>query len=540
MHSVSTVLLLLAAVTAMAVAARRINVPYPTVMVVGGLLIGLFPALPSVHLDPEIFFTLFLPPLLYAAAWQTSWREFRANLRPITLLATGFVIVTTCAIAWLGHAFVPGMTWPAAFALGAVVSPPDAVAATAIARPLGLPERIVTILEGESLVNDAAALTLYRVAVAAAVTGAFSLSWAVAQGLVAVAGGIAMGLLLGWLVVQIHKRLDDPLVETVITLLCSYAAFIPTEAIHCSGVLAVVTMGLFVSRRSNWIFSPATRLQAMSVWQITIFMLNGLVFVLVGLELPDVIATIHASGERTPQLILWAAELCVALVLVRMAWVFPAAYFPQLISRKLRERDPMPSWKAIFFIAYAGMRGADSLAAALAIPLTVASGALFPRRSLIIFLTFTSILATLVLQSLSLAPLIRWLNFEPEGEKGQCEEWEARLRAARAALKRIEDLEAKAKNGADHDGPTLQRLRTQYEQRIQRMSTAVEEEKSGRCAPVAEMEWSTYRLVLSAERDAVADLRDTDVIGDSVMHQIEWDLDLEESRIIAAEARTAV
>ncbi|MBV8781357.1 MAG: Na+/H+ antiporter, partial [Phycisphaerae bacterium] len=464
MTSVSTILVLLAAVTAMAIAARRAKLPYPAVMVIGGLLIAWVPKLPHLALSPDVFFTLFLPPLLYAAAWQTSWRDFKLNLRPILLLAIGFVVFTTVVVAAFAHWLVPGMPWAAALALGAIVSPPDAAAASATASLLRVPRRLITILEGESLVNDASGLTLYKLAVAAAVTGTFSWSNAIWTGASSVGLGVGLGLIIGWLIMRLHRLMNDPLQETVITLLSPFAAFIVAEHLHGSGVLAVVTMGLFISRHSHAIFAPTTRLQAYSVWNTTEFVFNGLVFVLIGLQLPIVVSHFQEGDLSRATLLMWSGGLCVVVVLVRMAWVFPASYLPHLLARILGRRDPMPSWKIVFLVAYTGMRGATSLAAALALPLFIAGGAEFPRRNLIIFFSFVVILATLVVQSLTLPPIIRALGIKPDREN-QCEEWEARLRASEAALERVKQLEGECTGSDAVRKRTLRGLRNRYEAR---------------------------------------------------------------------------
>lgn len=535
MHTVPTVLTLLAGVTALAVLARRLSLPYPAVMVVGGLAVAFIPRLPRVELSPDVFFTLFLPPLLYASAWDTSWREFKANLRPISLLAIGFVAVTTVSVGWLAHWAVPGMTWPAALALGAIVSPPDAVAASAVAGQLGLPMRIVTILEGESLVNDASGLTLYRLAVATAVTGSFSIGSAVGMGTWAVVGGIALGLGMGWVAMRVHRAMEDPLIETVVTLLTPYAGFIVAEEVHASGVLAVVTMGLYVSRHSHEIFSPATRLFARGTWEVAEFVLNGLVFTLLGLQLPEIVDRIRdAADVSVLQMVGWALGLSVVLVAVRALWVFPATYLPRMLVPAVRRRDPTPPWRNVFLVAYIGMRGATSLAAAMALPMTIDSGGPFPRRSVIIFLTFAAILSTLVVQSLTLPTIVRWLGVRVEGDESQCEEWDARLRAARAALARITELESAA---ADHDGQrrTLERLKARYAERVDRLALVDADESAGRCATEAEVEVEVYRGVIEAERATVIQLRDTAQIGDEVRRRIEYDLDLECARLTSIE-----
>ena len=522
--------MLLAIVTAMAIAARRARLPYPAVMVVAGLLIAWVPRLPHLTLSPDVFFTLFLPPLLYAAAWQTSWRDFKFNLRPILLLAIGFVVFTTVIVAWLAHWLIPDMSWAAAFALGAIVSPPDAIAATAVAKTLHIPRRLVTVLEGESLVNDASALTLYKLAIIAASTGTFSWSHAAIIGTLGVVVGIAFGLALGWLIMRLHHQLDDPLQETIITLLSPFAAFIAAEHFHGSGVLAVVTMGLFVSRHSHEIFEPATRLHAYSVWQTAEFVFNGLVFVLIGLQLPIVVEHIRATDTPMPTVILWTIGLCVVVVIVRMAWVFPASYIPRLLVKSIREKDAAPSWQIVFVVAYTGMRGATSLAAALALPITLANGEDFPRRNLIIFFAFSVVVATLVIQSLTLPTIIRMLKIAPD-HANEFEEWQARLRASQAALDRVNDL---ASDPARIESPvrtrTLQGLRKRYEARILRFSSVPNDPNNH--APENLVDDQVYRDVLGVERLAIVKLRDEDVISDEVLRRIVEELDLDESRII--------
>ncbi len=534
MHTVPTVLILLAGVTALSVLARRLGLPYPAVMVVGGLAVAFIPGLPRVQLSPDVFFTLFLPPLLYASAWDASWRDFKQNLRPILLLAFGFVAFTTVSVGWLAHLAVPGMGWAAALALGAIVSPPDAVAATAVAGRLGLPRRIVAILEGESLVNDASGLTLYRLAVMAAVTGHFSAGPAIGEAVWAIVGGVGVGLGVGWVAMRIHRSLEDPLVETVVSLLTPFAGFIPAEAMHASGVLAVVTMGLYVSRHSHEIFSPATRLHAVGAWETVVFVLNGLVFTLLGLQLPATMEAIRAYGESPGQLLTWAVGLSAVLVVVRALWVFPAAYIPRAIFPSIRRREARPPWQSVFLVAYIGMRGATSLAAALALPLAMSSGEPFPQRGLILFLTFSAILFTLVAQSLSLPLVVRWIGIHEASGEDKCEEWDARLRAARAALGRIDELEATVQ----HDGQrkTLERLRNRYQERVGRLAGADEAEAAGRCATEAEVEVSVYRGVIEAERAAVIELRNASQIGDEVRRRIEYDLDLECARLTSIEA----
>src|SRR5580692_5897594 len=365
---------LLIAVAVIALLARKLHIPYPILFLIGGLLIGLliglFPELPKVRLNPELVFLFFLPPLLFPAALFTSWRDFRANLRPISLLAIGLVLFTTVAVAFLAYYFMD-LPLATGFVLGAIISPPDAIAATAIADRLNVPRRIVTILEGESLVNDATALVAYRFAVVAVLSGSFSLAHASGQFFVVAIGGILVGLAVGWLAQQFHKRVDDAPIEITVSLLTPFAAYLLAERLKVSGVLAVVTAGLYLGRRMPELLTFKTRLQGGPVWEMVEFLLNGFVFILIGLQLPEVL---HAlSGHEIPihQLVWYALLISLAVILIRILWVFPATYLPRLLSKKIHERDPYPSWRHVTIISWTGMRGVVSLAAALALPLTI-------------------------------------------------------------------------------------------------------------------------------------------------------------------------
>src|SRR6266481_6411757 len=335
---------LLVAIVALATLATRLRLPYAVLLVLGGLLLGFVPGLPTITLNPELVLVLFLPPLIYSSAWLTSWREFRTSLRPILQLSLGLVLVTTLVIAVVAHA-IAGLSWPVAFVLGAVVSPTDAVAASAIAKQLGLPRRIVTIIEGESLVNDATGLVAYRFAVAAVVTGVFSLGEASLQFVVVSVGGIALGLVAGWSLSYVHRWLDNPPLEITVTLVTPFAVYLlGEEVLHVSGVLATVTTGLYLTWRAPTFFSSGTRLQAEAVWETLIFLLNGLVFILIGLQLPGILATLNTTiARRSPILLVWdAALVSLTVILVRLVWAFTQALLPRLLSRRLRERDPYP------------------------------------------------------------------------------------------------------------------------------------------------------------------------------------------------------
>jgi CPA1 family monovalent cation:H+ antiporter len=418
MNPIETILALLVAVAALAWVAARVGVAYPILLVLGGLAIGFVPGLPQVALNPDYVFVLFLPPLLYYAALLTTWRDFRANLRPISLLAVGLVIFTTVLVAAAAHYLIPGLSWAAAFVLGAIVSPPDAVAATAVTQRLRVPRRIVVILEGESLVNDATALVAYRFAIAAAAAGTFSLGGAGLEFVKVAVGGVAVGYAVGVAVAWIRQRLGDDSVESIVSLLTPYAAYLPAERMHVSGVLAVVTTGIYLSRRLPMISSARVRLRMYATWETLVFLLNGLIFILIGLQLRGILERLRADDQPLGQLIAYAAAISAVAIAVRMLWVFPATYLPRLLSRRLRERDPSPPVGNVFVVAWTGMRGIVSLAAALAVPLKIpGTETPFPGRDLILFITFGVILATLVVQGLTLPPVIRWFKLTEDGEE---------------------------------------------------------------------------------------------------------------------------
>ncbi len=524
MHEIELALGLLVAVAALATLARRIGVPYPIVLVLGGLALGLVPGLPSIELDPEIVFLIFLPPLLYQAAVFTSLRDFKANLQPIALLSVGLVVFTTLVVGVVAHLAIEGLPWAAAFALGAIVAPPDAVAATAIVQRLGVPRRIVTILEGESLVNDATALVAYRFAVAAAVTGAFSI-WEAGIGFVVVAlGGIAIGLAAGWLVSQLRRRLDDPPVEITISILTPFAAYLPAEALHVSGVLAAVSCGLYVGWHLPHLTTSEMRIQAQAVWRMLVFLLNGFIFILIGLQLPSIVSELT---QPLPTLLWYAGLVSLTVILARIVWVFAATYVPHGLNHDTHDGHTHPGWQNVSIVAWTGMRGVVSLAAALALPFSTLSGEPFPGRQMILFLTFTVILATLVLQGLCLPPIIRWLGVASDGSHER-EEVRARAEATEAALERIRELAAEWPSHRE----LVDQLESQYQHR-ERHAPSAEAERTEE----EDQELHEHRLirqaVLDAEREALLELRGRGVISDEVLHRVERDLDLDELRLEA-------
>jgi Na+/H+ antiporter len=516
---------MLLAVAALAWLARRLHIAYPILFVIGGLALALIPGVPRVTLNPELVFLFFLPPLLFPAALFTPWRDFRENLRPISLLAVGLVLITTVAIAFLAHHFM-NLPLAAGFVLGAIVSPPDAIAATAIADRLRVPRRIVTVLEGESLVNDATALVAYRFAIAAVATGAFSLSHAGLKFLIVCFGGIAFGLFIGCLAAAFHKRVQDAPIEITVSLLTPFAAYLPAERLGISGVLAVVTSGLYLGWRLPEITDFQTRLDARPVWDVVEFILNGLVFILIGLQLPTVVQATSSDHLPKSQLVTYALIISLAVIVVRVAWVFPATYLPRFLSKRLRKRDPYPSWKHVTIVAWTGMRGVVSLAAALALPLKRNDGSPFPGRDLILFLSFVIILATLVVQGLSLPPLIRWLGVEDD-DSLEKEEREARLAANQAALARLQEIAEKDPAKAD----ALKRLRIEYEDRIRQLDVT-EANRSDRHLRLFSAEYERLsREGLKQERATILQLRNKDVINDEVLRRIQQDIDLAEARL---------
>jgi monovalent cation/hydrogen antiporter len=513
---------ILVAVALLLVAAQFVRVPYPILLVVGGLGLSFVPGIPTVELPPDLVLVAVLPPLLYGLAFFTSLRDLRENVGPISLLAFGLVLTTVLAVAAVAHEMIPGLGWPQAFVLGAIVSPTDPTAATAIAERVGLPRRLVSLIEGESLVNDGTALVAYKFAVAAVLTGSFSLADAAGSFVWNVIGGIAIGLGVGYLIRQLRRRLDDPPIEITISLLSGYFAYLPAQAAGVSGVLAAVTVGLYMGWHTPELTTAQTRLQGIAVWEILFFVLNSLLFALVGLQLPGILDAL--SGRSTGTLIGYAALVTAAVVAARFIWVYPGTYVTAFMRRKGRQ-IPNPA-KSATVLAWSGMRGAVSLAAALALPLTTDAGRPFPDRALIIFLTFSVILGTLVIQGLSLPAVVQALGLEDDG-RAEKEESKARLYAAEAALARLEEL-------AEEDWvreDTLERLRGLFGFRRERFRSRFDPESDGAVEDRSVAFQRLMRELLDAEREAVLELRRNRRIDDDVMRRVIRDLDLEEARL---------
>jgi monovalent cation/hydrogen antiporter len=519
LHEIEPLLLaLIVAVAGLSVLARVVRVPYPILLVLGGLVIGFVPGMPEVTLPPELVLVAFLPPLLYWSGFFASPRDLRADARTISLLAVGLVLATTAAVAVAAMAMVDGMTWPVAFALGAIVSPTDPLAASAIGRRLGVPRRLLTVLEGESLVNDATALVAYRVAVAAAVTGSF-VAWQAGLRFVAgAAGGVVIGLLVGWLVAEVRRRLDDPVVEIVVSVFTGYAAYLPAELLDVSGVLAAVTTGLYVGWRAPQLATAPTRLLGFSFWEVLVYLANAVLFILVGLQLRPILEQL--AGTSVAVLLAQGALVSGVVVGVRLAWGFSVPYLIRLLDRRPSQVMRRVGAKGRLLLGWSGMRGAVSLAAALALPLD------FPLRDLILFLTFSVILVTLVVQGLTLPALIRRLRFE-EDDSEEREEVQGRLAATYAALDRLEELAGEDWTRDD----TIERLHGLYEFRRRRLKArgGYLEDDGAEDRSLAYQR--LLRELLEAQRRAIVRLRNEGQISSDVMHRIERELDLEDSRL---------
>ncbi|MFB7785666.1 Na+/H+ antiporter [Streptomyces vinaceus] len=499
-------------------AARWTRVSAPLLLVAAGLMASYVPGVPSYALDPHIVLPLLLPPLLYTAAVDSSYLDLRANIRPVALLSVGYVLFATVAVGYVAYLAVPGLSLPVALVLGAVIAPPDAVAATAIARKLGLPHRITTILQGESLVNDATAITAYKVALAAAV--GVSAGWAggIAEFLLASVGGVGVGLVLMVPIHHLRKRLREPLLQNTLSLLIPFVAYAAAERVHASGVLAVVVVALYLGHR-NWQVDFATRLQEEAVWRMIAFILESVVFALIGLQLPVVLKGLgEYEGWHAAT---YALVVFVAVVVARFVWVFPATFLPRL-SGRIREKEPDTNWKSPVIVGWAGMRGVVSLAIAFSVPISV------PHRNLILFLTFTTVIGTLVVQGLTLPPLIRLLRLPTRDAQAETlAEAQAQSEASRAAEDRLAELLAEPENALPP--PLAERLRTVMERR----RNAVWERLGEVNAVTGESADDVYRRLagemIASEREVFVTLRDQRRIDDEMLRSLLRRLDLEEA-----------
>jgi Na+/H+ antiporter len=516
-HGEVQLLALLAAVGALLALAPALRLPLPILLVLGGVAMSFIPGLPHVALPPDVVLVAVLPPLLYSGAFFTSLRDLRQNKRPIALLAFGLVATTMAAVAIVAHRWI-GLPWAVAFTLGAVVSPTDALAATEIASRLGAPRRVVSLIEGESLVNDGTALVLYKAAVGAAVGGTFSLLDTSGRVVLNVVGGIAIGLAVGWVVRQVRRRLDEPPIEVALAVLSGYLAYLPAAAAGVSGVLAAVTVGVYMGWHTPELTNERTRLAGDAFWDILVFLVNALLFVLVGLQLRRIVDAL--SGLSSLQLAGYAALVCATVIVTRIVCVPIFAYLPRWAFRAIRERDPYPPWQYPVLISWAGIRGAVSLAAALALPTD------FPDRELIVFLAFAVIVATLVLQGLTLPTLLEALGVGDDGS-AEREDAKARIKAAEAALARLEELVADGVVRPD----TAERVRGAFGFRRDRFRARLTDGDDGAIEQQSAAYQRVMRELLAAEQAAVVALRNNGLIDDSVMQRVQRDLDLEAARL---------
>ncbi len=513
---IELILLLMVGALMLVLLAQRLRIAYPIALVLGGLAIAFIPGLPRVHLEPDVVFSLFLPPLLFSSAYFMPWEEFRFNLRPIMLLAVGLVLATATAVAFLCQAL---FDWPLAvgFVLGAIISPPDAVAASAVAQRLPIPRRVITVLEGESMVNDAVGLVLLKFAVMAVVTGQFSTMDVGGEFLKLSIGGVVWGLAAAYLAKQFQERLCDPETIAVFSLFVPFACYLPAEHMGFSGVLAAVAGGMYFGYHSHDSFSPATRLQANAIWSAWLFLLNGLVFILIGLQLPAILQEIATYSAWS--LFVSASAVSGVVIVVRILWVFPATYLPRALSARLRRHDPYPSWRNVTVISWCGMRGIVSLAAALALPLSIDGGGDFPHRALILFLAFSVILVTLVVQGLTLTPLIKALGLSEE--VAEEEVMEARRLSLEAALIEIDKL---AREGElSEAGVSLLRQRYRHMLRVLDESDEEAGDLQGHSRLIG--------VALTAERRILRELMRNGVISDNIFRRLDRDLDLQFARL---------
>jgi Na+/H+ antiporter len=517
-HMEAVIISLLVAVAFLSALATQLGIPYPILLVVGGLGLGFVPGIPDVRLQPDLVLVVFLPPLLYSAAFFADLRALRADARSITLTSTVLVAVTATAVAFTAHAVVEGLPWAVAFALGAIVAPTDPVAATQILRRFDVPPRLVNMIEGEALINDASALVLYRISVAAITGGAFSLADAGLRFVASAAGGVAIGLVVAVIIRELRSRLDDPPVEITLSLLSGYAAYIPADALHASGVVAAVTTGIAVGWWAPGMATPAVRQQGFALWSLLTFLLNALLFVLIGLQLPAILDGL--SGESVGFLLATAAAVSAVVIVTRIVWAMLTPLVIRALDRRRSQVARRVGWRPRLVSAWSGMRGAVSLAAALALPATT------PQRDLVVFLTYAVILATLVLQGLTMPKLIRALHIERDDSE-QREELRARLVATQAALGRLEELGAEEWTRDD----TIQRMTGLYDYRRRRLKARAGKIEDDGYEDRSEAFQRVVREVLEAQRAAVVALRNDGTISNDVMHRLERELDLEDERL---------
>lgn len=523
------ILSLLFTITMLTIVSSKLKISYPIFLVIGGLLISLIPGIPDLSLHPDFVFLIFLPPLLYAAAWNTVWSDFWKFKRPISLLAFGLVIFTSALVALVSNAIIPDFPLAYGFLLGGIISPPDAIAATSVLEGVKVPKRVVTILEGESLVNDASSLIVFRFALAAILTGQFGIWDATQTFFIVAVMGIIIGVAIALVVYSIHRFFPTtPAIDAALSLITPYVMYIAAEHFHFSGVLSVVSGGLFLSYRSQSIFSYESRLNMAGLWDTLVFLLNGFVFILIGLQLPAISQGLgnYSIGEA----IFYGVVISFLTIVIRIIWVFPNAYIPRWLFKSIRENEQKPGWKSVFLVAWSGMRGVVSLASALAIPLTVTEGYDFRDRNLILFITFVVILVTLVLQGLSLKPMIRLLKIEVDEKAAE----QTQLLALRVNLAESVLAYLDTNYGEElkkHD--TYQRVRDRYDRMIETAKKRLESDEEA--ADNADAFLPRYRQMLlelvDVRRRELGRFRHTKEYSEELIRDREWELDLEEARL---------
>ncbi|MFI5305467.1 MAG: Na+/H+ antiporter [Nitrospiria bacterium] len=523
------VLLLLAAMVGLTIVANRIGVPEPLILVPAGVILGFIPWFPQIERDPELVLLVFLPPLVYIGGAATSWQAFQKNIGPIFHLSFGLVLFTMSLVAAAAHYIIPGLSWPVAFVLGFIVAPTDDVAAANIVRRFPIPHRIVSLLEGEGLMNDATALTAFKFASVAVILGSFSIKSASLTFFGIIFGEIGYGILLGWILAKFRQRIEDPSLGVTIALLTPYLAYLPPERMGGSGVLATAAVGLYIGSRRSSLFTSAIRLTGESVFQTLIFILNNFLFLVTGLQLKTVLG--RTPNLPVSNLLFYGTLISVIVIISRMVWIYSIAIIPRALSEHIRNRDPMPPLRHLFIFSWTGIRGSISLAAALGIPVASQIGSPFPSRDLVIFITFCVILSTLVVQGISLPPLIRWLRVDHDGLRerrgAHFEESRARLEAAKTVLAQIEIW---TKEG-NLPFETVHHLRDRYEKKIRRLDRHQDEKSDDEFAHLSRKETAVQLQALTTERSKILALHDEKLISDQVLRLIVFDLDLQEMRL---------
>jgi Na+/H+ antiporter len=526
MDKFSLIILLLFGISFLGIISNRYKFPFPIVLLLSGLAISAIPGLPTITLDPEIVFIMFLPPLLYAAAWNTSWHSFKASIKPIARAAIGLVFFTTVLVAVVAHYLIPDLSWPICFLIGAIVSPPDAVAATSITKGLGLHPKLITLLEGESLVNDASGLVAYKYALTAVTAGNFVLWQAGLNFILVVTAGIAIGLAIGYILYLVHKKfVCDPVIEVTLTFLTPFTSYLLAEHLHFSGVIAVVTTGLYLSFRSGQMFSHETRIMAYAVWEVVTYILNSLIFILIGLQLRSVIEGI--GKYRPGELILYGAVISGVVILVRFLWFLPRAMMPFFMNKRTMNSQQFDRRNMVVF-GWAGMRGVVSMAAAFAIPLTVAGGLALPHRNLVVFLTFCVVLSTLLLLGVTLPWIIKKLKVPRYSLTA--EEYEVRSHVVSGIITHIEE-----NLSLIHDS-LLNNIKSKYEvkyNRLQRTELPANYFGGGQTLGANVFnEYTELQLqLIGVERQTVQRLHLQGTASEEILRKIEKELDLEETRL---------